>query len=162
MSKNSFDLVSKVDLQEVDNAVNQARREISQRYDFKGSKAEINVEENDIKILADDDFRLKSVIDILQSRLLKRGVSIKNLEYGKIEDASAGMLRQVVSVKQGIDTDLAKKIVKDIKATKIKVQSQIMDDQIRVTGKKRDDLQEVIAFIKEQNYDIDLQFTNYR
>lgn len=158
----SFDLVSKVDLQEVDNAINQAKKEIEQRYDFKGSKAEINADKGDIKILADDDFRLNSIIDILQSRLLKRGISIKNLDYGKVEDASGGMIRQTVTVKQGIETDLAKKIVKDIKTAKLKVQAQIMDDQVRVSGKNKDDLQAVISFIKEQDYDLDLQFINYR
>ncbi len=158
----TFDLVSKVDMQEVDNAVNQTKKEITQRFDFRGSKAEVTAEGDDVKILAEDDFRLKSIIDVLQTKLIKRGISIKNLDYGKIEDASGGMVRQVIKIKQGIDTDLAKKITKDIKATKIKVQTQIMDDQIRVSGKNRDDLQEIIAFIREQDYDIDLQFTNYR
>lgn len=158
----SFDIVSKVDMQEVDNAVNQSKKEIAQRFDFRGSKSEITADNDEVKILADDDYKLKSVIDILQSKLFKRGISIKNLEYGKIEDASQGMVRQIIKIKQGIDTELAKKIVKDIKVTKTKVQTQIMDDQIRVSGKNRDDLQEVISFIKEQNYDLDLQFTNYR
>ena len=158
----SFDIVSKVDMQEVDNAVNQSKKEIAQRFDFRGSKSEISADNDEVKILADDDYKLKSVIDILQSKLFKRGISIKNLEYGKIEDASQGMVRQIIKIKQGIDTELAKKIVKDIKGTKIKVQAQIMDDQVRVSGKNRDDLQETIAFIKDQNYDLDLQFTNFR
>ncbi len=158
----SFDVVSKVDMQEIDNAVNQTKKEISQRFDFKGSKSEVTVDNDDVKILADDDFRLKSIIDILQTRLHKRGISIKNLDYGKVEDASGGMVKQVIKIKQGIDSELAKKIIKDIKGTKLKVQMQIMDDQIRITGKNRDDLQGVIGFIKEQDYDIDLQFTNYR
>ncbi len=105
---------------------------------------------------------MKSIIDVLQTKLIKRGISIKNLDYGKVEDASGGMVRQVIKIKQGIETELAKKIIKDIKGTKIKVQAQIMDDQIRISGKNRDDLQETIAFIREQDYDIDLQFINYR
>lgn len=158
----SFDVVSKVDMQEVDNAVNQTKKEISQRFDFKGTKSEVTASENNVTILADDDFKLKSIIDILQSKLFKRGISIKNLDYGKVEEASQGMVRQIITVKQGIDTELAKKIVKELKGSKIKVQSQIMDDQIRVSGKNRDDLQAAIAFIKENDYDLDLQFTNYR
>ena len=158
----SFDVVSKVDMQEVDNAVNQTKKEITQRFDFRGSKSEITAEGSEVKILTEDDFRLKSIIDVLQTKLIKRGISIKNLDYGKVEDASGGMVRQVIKIKQGIETELAKKIIKDIKGTKIKVQAQIMDDQIRISGKNRDDLQETIAFIREQDYDIDLQFINYR
>jgi hypothetical protein len=158
----SFDVVSKVDMQELDNAVNQTKKEITQRFDFRGSKSEIKIEGDDVKILTEDDFRLKSIIDVLQSKLIKRGISIKNLDYGKVEDASGGMVRQSIKIKQGIDTELAKKMIKDLKGTKIKVQAQIMDDQIRVSGKSRDDLQGVIAFFREQDYDIDLQFTNYR
>jgi len=142
--------------------VNQTKKEITQRFDFRGSKSEVNIDGDDVKILTEDDFRLKSIIDVLQTKLIKRGISIKNLDYGKIEDASGGMVRQSIKIKQGIDTDLAKNIIKDIKGTKIKVQAQIMDDQIRISGKNRDDLQAVIAFIREQDYDIDLQFTNYR
>ena len=158
----SFDVVSKVDMQEVDNAVNQTKKEITQRFDFRGSKSEVTAEGSEVKILTEDDFRLKSIIDVLQTKLIKRGISIKNLDYGKVEDASGGMVRQVIKIKQGIETELAKKIIKDIKGTKIKVQAQIMDDQIRISGKNRDDLQETIAFIREQDYDIDLQFINYR
>lgn len=158
----SFDVVSKVDMQEVDNAVNQTKKEITQRFDFRGSKSEVTAEGSEVKILTEDDFRLKSIIDVLQTKLIKRGISIKNLDYGKVEDASGSMVRQVIKIKQGIETELAKKIIKDIKGTKIKVQAQIMDDQIRISGKNRDDLQETIAFIREQDYDIDLQFINYR
>lgn len=158
----SFDIVSKVDLQEVDNAVNQTKKEIDQRFDFRGSKSEVKAEENEVKILADDDYKLKSIIDILQSKLFKRGISIKNMDYGKIEDASGGMVRQTITIKQGIDTELAKQIIKDIKGSKIKVQAQIMDDQVRISGKNRDDLQATIQFVKEQDYNLDLQFVNYR
>lgn len=158
----SFDVVSKVDMQEVDNAVNQTKKEITQRFDFKGTKAVISVDGNDVKILAENDFRLKSIIDILQTRLIKRGISIKNLDYGKIEDASGSMVKQEIKIKQGIETELAKKMIKDIKGTKLKVQTQIMDDQIRISSKNRDDLQGIISFIKEQDYNIDLQYINYR
>lgn len=158
----SFDIVSTVDMQEVDNAINQASKEISQRYDFKNSKSEISLEQGNIKIIADDDYKLKSVIDILQSKLIRRKVSIRNLEYGKVENATGGMVRQIIKVKQGIEAETAKKIVKDIKTLKLKVQAQIMGDQVRVTGKSRDDLQRVIAELKGNDYGIELQFTNYR
>jgi uncharacterized protein YajQ (UPF0234 family) len=157
----SFDVVSKVNMQEVDNAVNQTNKEIQQRYDFKNSKAAVSIEEDNLKVVAEDDFRVRSVIDILQTKLLRRQVPIKNLEYGKVEEGG-GMARQIVKLKQGIDTETAKKIVKDIKGMKIKVQAQIMDDQVRVSAKKRDDLQAVIAALKENDYGQELQFANYR
>lgn len=163
MAKNeSFDVVSKLDLQEVDNAINQTAKEIKQRYDFKNSIAEVSLEDDKIKIVADDDFKLRSVIDILKTKLIRRQVPIKNLEFAKVEAASAGSVRQLVHLKQGIETDTAKKIVKDIKGLKLKVQAQILDDQVRVSGKNRDDLQAVISFLKEQDYQLELQFTNYR
>lgn len=159
----SFDIVSKVDEQEIDNAVNQAIKEISQRYDFKGSKSEIKWEKKEeIIVIGDDDFKLKAVIDVLQGKLVKRGVSLKALEYGKVEDASGGLKRQVIKIRQGIPTEKAKEIVKIIKDSGIKVQSQIQDEQVRVTGKKRDDLQEVIQMLKTKDLDINLQFVNMR
>ncbi|MCL0063013.1 YajQ family cyclic di-GMP-binding protein [Peptococcaceae bacterium] len=158
----SFDVVSKIDMQEVKNAVNQTNKEISQRYDFRDSKAEVVLEEDTVKILADSDFQLKSVIDILQSKLIRRKVAVKNLEYGKVESASGGMVRQSISIKQGIDDKTAKKIVKDIKSLKLKVQTKIMEDQLRVSGKKKDDLQKVIQFLKENDYGLELQFVNFR
>lgn len=158
----SFDIVSKVDMQEVDNAVNQAKKEISQRYDFKGSKSEIDLKENTITLLADDDYKLKAVIDILQSKILKRNISLKSLDYGKEEPASGGMVRQVINIKQGIATEKGKEINKIIKDTKMKVQSQIQGDQVRVTGKKIDDLQEVIQLLKSKDLGVDLQFVNMR
>jgi uncharacterized protein YajQ (UPF0234 family) len=158
----SFDVVSKVDMQEVDNAVNQTIKEIEQRYDFKGSKTEISLEGVEIKILTSDDFKLKNVIDVLQTKLIKRGVSIKNLDYCKIEDASGGAKRQLIKVKQGIEMEQAKQIVKDIKALNLKVQAQIMNDQVRVSGKNKDDLQSVIQYLKSKDYKLDLQFVNYR
>lgn len=158
----SFDVVSRINMQEVDNAVNQTTKEIQQRYDFKNTKSKVNLEEDSIKIVADSDFKLKSVIDILQTKMLRRKVPIKNLEYGKIEEASGGLVRQSIRLKQGIEAETARKMVKDIKGLKLKVQAQIMDEQVRVSGKNRDDLQAVIAFLKEQNYQLDLQFINYR
>lgn len=161
---NSFDIVSEVDLQEVDNAVNQTIKEISQRFDFKGSKSMVELSsKNEIKILSDDEYKLKSVIDILQSKMIRRNISLKFLEYGKVESASGGTVRQIVTIKQGISTEKAKEIVASIKTLKLKkVQAQIQNDQIRVTGKERDDLQSVIQYVKQQDFDIELQFVNFR
>ncbi|MEG1496340.1 MAG: YajQ family cyclic di-GMP-binding protein [Clostridiales bacterium] len=158
----SFDVVSEVDMQEVTNAVNQARKEISQRYDFKGSKTEIDLDEATIKITTEDEFRLNSVVDVLKTRLVTRKVAIKNLQYGKIEDAAGGTVRQIVTINQGIATDKAKAMVKDIKAAKLKVQAAIQGDQLRVSGKVKDDLQAVMALLREKDYGVELQFTNYR
>lgn len=158
----SFDIVSEVDMQEVNNAVNQTVKEITQRYDFKGSKSTVAVEDGSVKILTEDDMRLKSIVDILESKFIRRGVAVKNLEYGKSENASGGMVRQLVKIRQGIEADLAKKITKDIKESKLKVQTQLQDDQLRVTGKKIDDLQAVIALLKENDYGVELQFKNFR
>jgi cyclic-di-GMP-binding protein len=158
----SFDIVSKVDMQEVDNAVNQAVKEIGQRYDFKGSKSEITRESDSIKILADDDFKLKAVIDVLQSKFIKRNVSIKFLQYGKVEQASGGMVRQIITVLQGISKDKGKELIAVIKDSKVKVQGQIQDDQVRVTGKNRDDLQETIQLLKGKDLGIEMQFVNFR
>ena len=158
----SFDIVSEVDLSEVTNAVTQTNKEISQRYDFKNSKSQVSLEEEALKVIADDQFKLDAVIDILQTKLIKRGVSIKNLDYGKVEEASGGSVRQIIKVKQGVETEKAKAIVKDIKNSKIKVQAQIMGDQVRVSGKNKDDLQEVIQLLRQNDYGLELQFTNYR
>jgi cyclic-di-GMP-binding protein len=160
----SFDIVSEIDLQEVDNAINQARKEIAQRYDFKGSKSSIDLDlkEKRLTILSEDDFRLKAVVDILQNKLIKRGVPVKALDYGTVEPAAASMVRQVISLRVGIDKENAKLIVKLIKDSKKKVQAQIMDDQVRVTGKAKDDLQEVIALVKKADYPFAIQFSNYR
>lgn len=158
----SFDIVSKVDLQEVDNAVNQAIKEIGQRYDFKGSKSEITQEKDAIKVLSDDDYKLKAVIDILQSKFLKRNISIKALQYGKVEQASGGMARQIITIQQGISKEKGKEIIAAIKESKLKVQAQIQDEQVRVTGKNRDDLQETIQLLKGKDLDVEMQFTNFR
>ncbi|MBJ6727896.1 YajQ family cyclic di-GMP-binding protein [Geomesophilobacter sediminis] len=158
----SFDIVSKVDMQEVDNAVNQTIKEISQRYDFKGSKSEVTLEKDSIKILADDDMRLKAIADILQSKFFKRGISPKALTFGKAEPASGSMIRQIVTIQQGISKEKAKDIGQVIKESKLKVQSQIQDDQVRVTGKNIDDLQEVIKLLKAKDLDVEMQFVNFR
>lgn len=158
----SFDIVSKVEMQEVDNAVNQTVKEIAQRYDFKKSKSEVTLEKESIKILADDDFRLKSIIDILQSKFLKRGISVKALQYGTAETASGGMVRQIITVQQGISKEKGKEVIAAIKETKLKVQAQIQDDQVRVTGKNIDDLQGIIQLLKGKDLDIEMQFINFR
>ena len=158
----SFDIVSKVDSQEVDNAVNQSKKEISQRYDFKGSKCSLEVKDGTIVIIADDDFKLKSVIDILQTKAIRRGISLKALDFGNVEDASGSLVRQVVTIRQGISKELGKKINKMIKKAGIRVQSQIQDEQLRVSGKKIDDLQAVIQMLKEEDLEVDLQFVNMR
>lgn len=158
----SFDIVSKIEMQEVDNAVNQTIKEIAQRYDFKGSKSEITLEKETVKILADDDYKLKAVVDILQSKLIKRSVSIKFLDYGKAEPASGGMVRQLITIKQGISKEKGKEIISAIKDTKLKVQPQIQDDQVRVTGKNIDDLQEIIKLLKVKDLGIEMQFVNFR
>lgn len=158
----TFDIVSEVNMAEVTNAVNQTEREITQRYDFKGVTSEIALEKDSVKITTADEMHLKSIIDVLQSKFIKRQVPIDNLEYGKIENAAGGAVRQVVTIKQGIEKDLAKKITKDIKDTKLKVQTQYMENKVRVSGKKIDDLQAVIAKLKENDYGIALQFNNFR
>lgn len=164
MAEHSFDIVSKVDLQEVSNAVQQAMKEISQRFDFRGSKSSIEVdkEKNELHIVSDDDYKLKSVIDILQSKLIKRNVPLKALDYGKIESALSGTVKQVVTLQQGISTEKAKEIVKIIKNTKIKVQSEIQKDQLRVRARKIDDLQSIMALLKEKDLGIHIEFLNYR
>jgi len=158
----SFDIVSKVDLQEVDNALNQTRKEIEQRYDFKGSHNEITLETDAIVLLAADDYKLQAVVDILKGKLVRRNVSPKCLEFGKKEPASAGAVRQRIGIVQGISKEKAKELTKLIKESKLKVQPQIMEDQLRVTGKKIDDLQEIIQLLKGKDLDIELQFINMR
>jgi hypothetical protein len=158
----SFDIVSDVDMQEVDNAINQALKEIKQRYDFKNTITEITLGKEDIKIVSDDEFKLKSVIEVLTSKLVKRGISGKALDLGKQETATLGSARQTAKIIKGISTEKAKKIIAEIKASKIKVQAQIMDNQLRVTGKDLDDLQAVMALVKAKDFGIALQFTNYR
>lgn len=158
----SFDVVSDVDMQEVNNAINQTTKEIQQRFDFRGSKSTVEMEGQQLKVIGDDEYKLKSVIDILQTKLVKRGISLKNLDYGKIEAAFQGTVRQLITIKKGIDKETAKKVIAYIKTTKLKVQAQIMEDQVRVTGKNKDDLQEVIQSLRQQDFKIELQFVNFR
>jgi uncharacterized protein YajQ (UPF0234 family) len=158
----SFDVVFKVDMQEVDNAVNLARKEIEQRFDFKGTHNEIDLEKDSILILGADDYKLTAVVDILRGKLARRNVSPTCLDFGKKEPASHGAMRQRITLLQGIDKERGKEIVKAIKESKLKVQAQIMDDQVRVSGKKIDDLQEVIQLLKGKDFGIDLQFVNMR
>lgn len=160
----SFDIVSRVDMQEVSNAVNQAAKEISQRFDFKGSKSSIalNGDKGEITLISDDEYKLKSVVDILESKFVKRKVSLKSLNYGKIEPASGNTVRQVATLQQGISTEKAKELVKTIKNTKLKVQSEIQKDQVRVKGKKIDELQSIIKMLKEKSFDYHMEFVNFR
>lgn len=158
----SFDIVSKVNMQEVDNAVNQAKREIETRYDFKGSKCSITLLKNEIEIIADNDFKLNQVLEVLKAKAVKRGINLKSLVPGKVEKASGDTVRQKISIKQGLSQEEAKELSKIIKDTKLKVQTQIMGDELRVSGKKIDDLQAVITHLKSIDYKVSLQFTNYR
>jgi hypothetical protein len=161
---NSFDIVSEVNMQEVDNAVNQARKEIGQRYDFKGSRSSIELNQKDkaLTIISDDEFKMRSVIDVIQNKLVRRSVPLKALEYGRVEAAANNTVRQVVKLRVGIDKDNARLIIKMIKDSKLKVQAQIMDDQVRVSGKNKDDLQAIITMIRNADLPFATQFTNYR
>ncbi len=160
----SFDVVSKVDLQEVQNAVQQASKEIATRFDFRGSKSKIewNEKELELTLTSDDEHKLKSVVDILETRLAKRGIAVKSLDYQKIEPAANTTVRQVAKIQQGISSEKAKDIVKTIKDRKLKVQASIQADQVRVTGKSKDDLQGVMTLLRGSDFGVPLQFTNYR
>lgn len=158
----SFDVVSKTDMQEVANAVQQAQKELAQRFDFKGSKSSIELAAEEITLLSDDEGKLQSLKDILESKLVKRKVALKALEYGKLEAAQMGTVRQKAKIIQGIESEKAKAIVKSIKDAKVKVQASIQSDQVRVVGRSKDDLQRAISIIKENDFGIPLQFTNYR
>jgi uncharacterized protein YajQ (UPF0234 family) len=160
--ENSFDIVSKTDYAEVTNAIHQTTKEVSQRFDFKGSHATVELQSNDLMLSAEDDMKLRNMNDILQGKLVKRGVSIKALDYQKIEPAAGGTVRQLVKVQQGIPIEKAKEVVKFIKDNKYKVQASIQGDTVRVSGKDRDTLQEVIASLKAQDFGIDMTFDNYR
>lgn len=160
----SFDVVSEVDLQEVDNAVNQTLKEIQQRYDFKGSKTSLEwrTKEKEIVIATDDDYKLTAATDILQTKFVKRSLPLKNMKYETIEQAAGGQVRQVIKIQQGLDKENAKKINEVIKNAKLKVTAQIMDDQVRVTSKSIDDLQATMRALKAAPLEIDVQFTNMR
>ncbi|MCM3128784.1 MULTISPECIES: YajQ family cyclic di-GMP-binding protein [unclassified Paenibacillus] len=161
-SESSFDIVSKLDLAELTNAVTQAEKEIASRYDFKGSKSSLKIEKDALIIVSDDEYKLNAVIDVLQSKMVKRGLPLKNLDYGKVEPASMGTVRQRLGFKQGIDQDNAKKINILIRDSKLKVKSQIQGDQIRVTGKSKNDLQAIIQLLRSSDLPLDLQFTNMK
>lgn len=158
----SFDIVSDVDFAEVQNAIQIAMKEIQTRYDFKGSKSDISLDKEELVLISDDEYKLDQVKDVLFSKLFKRGVPVKNLDYGKVEKASGGTVRQRAKLIQGIDKENAKKINTIIKNSGLKVKSQMQDDQIRVTAKSRDDLQKIIQAVKEADLTIDVQFVNYR
>jgi uncharacterized protein YajQ (UPF0234 family) len=160
--ENSFDIVSKTDYAEVTNAINQTAKEISQRFDFKGSRASVELQDKDLLMTAEDETKLRNMNDILQGKLVKRGVSLKALDYQRIEPAAGGTVRQVVKIQQGIPTDKAKEVVKFIKDSKMKVQASIQGETVRVSGKDRDTLQEVIAALKGKDFGIDMKFDNYR
>lgn len=160
--ENSFDIVSKTDQAEVTNALNQTSKEVSQRFDFKGSKASAEMQGKDLVLAAEDETKLRNLNDILQSKLVKRGISLKALDYQRIEPAAGGSVRQVVKIQQGIPVDKAKEVVKFIKDGKFKVQASIQGETVRITGKDRDTLQEVIAALKAKDFGIDMSFDNYR
>ncbi|MEC1663231.1 YajQ family cyclic di-GMP-binding protein [Bacillus halotolerans] len=160
--ESSFDIVSKVELPEVQNAIQIALKEISTRYDFKGSKSEISLDKEELVLVSDDEFKLSQLKDVLVSKLIKRSVPTKNIDYAKIENASGGTVRQRAKLVQGIDKDNAKKINTIIKNSGLKVKSQVQDDQVRVTGKNKDDLQQVIAAVRGADLPIDVQFINFR
>jgi cyclic-di-GMP-binding protein len=161
-AENSFDIVCKVDMQEVTNALDQTRREVDTRYDLKGSKNEIKLEKTDLIITSADEMKMKAVVDILQSKLHKRGVPLKALTYGDVQDAAGGTKKQKISLQQGIPIEKAKEIVRLIKDSKVRVQASIQEDKVRVAGKNRDDLQKIIGMVKEKDLGIAVSFDNYR
>ena len=158
----SFDVVSKTDMQEVSNAIQQAKKELATRFDFKGSKSEIDLSGEEIVLLSDDEQKLKSVKDILEEKLVRRKISLKSLEYGKVEPASMATVRQKAKIQQGIESEKAKAMVKSIKDAKLKVQASIQGDQVRIVGRSKDDLQKAIAILKDGDFGLPLQFVNYR
>jgi uncharacterized protein YajQ (UPF0234 family) len=161
-SEYSFDVVSKVDFQEVNNAVQQALKEIETRFDFKGSKSDITLDGEQLVVTSDSDYKLTNVIDILQTKLIKRGVPILNMDYGKIEPASGGTVRQTIKMRQGIEQEHSKKLNILIRDSKVKVKSQIQGDQLRITGKSKDDLQTIMTLLRGAGLPLELQFINYR
>lgn len=161
-SESSFDIVSKVDMQELNNAIQQAEKEIQTRFDFKGSKSDIKLDKDQLVVTSDDEFKLQNVLDILHAKMTKRGISIKNLDYSKVEPAAGSTVRQKISMKQGVDQENSKKINILIRDSKLKVKTQVQGDQIRVTGKSRDDLQAVITLLRKADIPLDLQFVNLK
>ena len=164
MPQNSFDIVSRVEMPELHNAINQTMKEVRTRYDLKGTKSsiELNEKESTVIIASEDDFKLKSVVDVLESKLIKRKVPLKALTFGPVEPAAGSSVRQVITLQSGIPIEKAREMVKKIKQAKKKVQASIQGDLVRITGKNRDDLQDVIAMLKDTDFGIDFHFTNYR
>lgn len=160
----SFDVVSRVDMAEVVNAVNQSTKEMETRFDFRGSKSSIKLDEKkgELTLVGDDEMKLKNVIDILQTKLVKRGIALRALDYGKVDDAAGGTLRQVVTLKQGISQEKAKQVTQAIRDSKLKVKAEIRGEEVRVSGAKKDDLQAVIQMLRSKDFGIELQFMNYR
>ena len=158
----SFDIVSRIDRQELDNALNQARKEIENRFDFKHSKTSIEADDKKITLISDDEMKMRNVVDIVQGKAVKRGVDIKAFEFGTVEPAANSTVRQVIALRAGIPKEKSKELVEKIKALKLKVNAQYQDEQIRVTGKNKDDLQKVIAALRALDYELPLQFVNYR
>ena len=159
----SFDIVCKVEMHEVNNAIDQAKKQLAARYDFKGSKSSITLNsDNSITLIADDDYKLTSLTDILKEKIAKRNVPLKSLNFGKVEQAVGSTVRQVITFQSGIPMEKAKEVVKFIKGLKLKVQAQIQEDKVRVSGQKIDDLQMVMKGIKDQNYDFAMQYINYK
>ncbi len=158
----SFDVVSEMNMQEVDNAINQARKDVDGRYDFKGSKAEMIWDKKEVVLLAEDDYKIGAMVDILRTKMGKRGIDLRYLKLSKIEPAGGRFLRQVITFSQGIEKEKAKEIIKFIKDTKLKVQAQIMDDKLRITSKSIDELQSTMQTLRAENFEIALQFDNMR
>ena len=161
-SESSFDVVSRIDQQELDNALNQARREIENRFDFKNSKTTIDWDDKKITVVSDDELKMRNVIDVIQGKAVKRGIDVKAFDLGELEPAASGTVRRVITLRTGIPKDKSKPLMEKIKALKLKVNAQYQDEQVRVTGKSRDDLQKVIAELKAMEFELPLQFTNYR
>lgn len=158
----SFDVVSKIDQQELDNALNQARKEITGRFDFKNSKTSIESTDKEITVISDDELKMKNVVDILQSKLLKRGISIKAFDWGADEPAASNTVRRVVKIRSGIPKDKSKPLVEAIKNSKLKVNAQIQNEQVRISGKDKDALQKVQQLLRDMDFELPLQFENYR
>jgi uncharacterized protein YajQ (UPF0234 family) len=161
-SESSFDVVSRVDHQELDNALNQTRKEIANRFDFKHSKTNIEFDEKKITLISDDELKMRNVVDMLQGKAVRRGIDVKAFEFGEVEPAAGGTVRQIVTLRSGIPKDQSKELLAHIKALKLKVNAQYQDDQIRVSGKNKDDLQKVIASLRAMEFERPLQFVNFR
>jgi cyclic-di-GMP-binding protein len=161
-SESSFDVVSRVDRQELDNALNQTRKEIENRFDFKHSKTSIESDDSKITLIADDELKMKNVVDMLQSKAVRRGIDLKAFEFGTVEPAAGGTVRQIVSLRSGIPKDASKALLEKVKSLRLKVTAQYQEDQIRVSAKSKDDLQKVIAALRAMEFELPLQFVNYR